>query len=116
MCIRQKWYSIKPEEVIPYYVNKTMLNKDEIIMGKSLMKFDIDYARSVISVLKAKPPRLNSKSVAGSGTYSILKECYKKVEVFSIFERVYTEHFTIIDDTITVKTKVLTRKLHDVNL
>jgi hypothetical protein len=36
--------------------------------------------------------------------YEALKECYKEVEVFSIFERVYTEHFTIIDDTITVKT------------
>jgi len=36
--------------------------------------------------------------------YEALKESYGDFEVFSIFERVYTEHFTIIDDKITVKT------------
>ena len=36
--------------------------------------------------------------------YEALKESYKDFEVFSVFERVYTEHFTIIDDKITVKT------------
>jgi len=35
--------------------------------------------------------------------YEALKEGYKDFEVFSVFERVYTEHFTIIDDRITVK-------------
>jgi transcription elongation factor Elf1 len=35
--------------------------------------------------------------------YEALKESYKDFEVFSVFERVYTEHFTIIDDRITVK-------------
>jgi len=35
--------------------------------------------------------------------YEALKESYKDVEVFSIFERVYTEHFTIVDEKITVK-------------
>ena len=36
--------------------------------------------------------------------YETLKESYRDVEVFRIFERVYTEHFTVIDDTVTVKT------------
>ena len=36
--------------------------------------------------------------------YEALKESYGDFEVFSVFERVYTEHFTIIDDKITVKT------------
>jgi len=36
--------------------------------------------------------------------YETLKESYGDVEVFRIFERVYTEHFTVIDDTVTVKT------------
>ncbi len=36
--------------------------------------------------------------------YEALKESYKDFEVFSVFERVYTEHFTIVDDKITVKT------------
>jgi len=36
--------------------------------------------------------------------YEALKESYSDFEVFSVFERVYTEHFTIIDDKITVKT------------
>jgi len=36
--------------------------------------------------------------------YETLKESYKDVEVFRIFERVYTEHFTVIDDTVTIKT------------
>ena len=36
--------------------------------------------------------------------YEALKESYRDFEVFSVFERVYTEHFTIIDDKITVKT------------
>jgi len=36
--------------------------------------------------------------------YETLKESYKDVEVFRVFERVYTEHFTVIDDTVTVKT------------
>ena len=36
--------------------------------------------------------------------YEALKERYKDSEVFGIFERVYTEHFTLIDDKITVKT------------
>ena len=36
--------------------------------------------------------------------YEALKERYKDFEVFSVFERVYTEHFTIIDEKITVKT------------
>jgi hypothetical protein len=35
--------------------------------------------------------------------YEALKESYGDFEVFSVFERVYTEHFTIIDDKITVK-------------
>lgn len=35
--------------------------------------------------------------------YEALKERYKEVEVFSIFERVYTEHFTVVDEKITVK-------------
>ena len=36
--------------------------------------------------------------------YEALKESYEDFEVFSVFERVYTEHFTIIDDKVTVKT------------
>jgi hypothetical protein len=36
--------------------------------------------------------------------YEALKESYKDIEVFGVFERVYTEHFTIIDNKITVKT------------
>jgi hypothetical protein len=36
--------------------------------------------------------------------YEALKESYKDFEVFGVFERVYTEHFTIIDNKITVKT------------
>jgi transcription elongation factor Elf1 len=35
--------------------------------------------------------------------YEALKESYKDIEVFSVFERVYTEHFTIVDNKITVK-------------
>ena len=35
--------------------------------------------------------------------YEALKESYKDFEVFGVFERVYTDHFTIIDDKITVK-------------
>lgn len=35
--------------------------------------------------------------------YHALKDSYKDFEVFSIFERVYTEHFTIVDEKITVK-------------
>ena len=35
--------------------------------------------------------------------YQALKDRYKDVEVFGIFERVYTEHFTIVDEKITVK-------------
>jgi transcription elongation factor Elf1 len=36
--------------------------------------------------------------------YEALKESYRDFEVFSVFERLYTEHFTIIDDKIKVKT------------
>ena len=35
--------------------------------------------------------------------YQALKDSYKDIEVFSVFERVYTEHFTIVDEKITVK-------------
>ena len=35
--------------------------------------------------------------------YQALKDSYKDLEVFSVFERVYTEHFTIVDEKITVK-------------
>ena len=35
--------------------------------------------------------------------YQALKDRYKDVEVFGIFERVYTEHFTVVDEKITVK-------------
>ena len=35
--------------------------------------------------------------------YEALKDGYEDIEVFSIFERVYTEHFTIVDNKITVK-------------
>ena len=35
--------------------------------------------------------------------YQALKDSYQDIEVFSIFERVYTEHFTIVDEKITVK-------------
>jgi len=36
--------------------------------------------------------------------YEALKESYRDFEAFGVFERVYTEHFTIIDDKIAVKT------------
>lgn len=35
--------------------------------------------------------------------YQELKDKYKDIEVFGIFERVYTEHFTVDDEKITVK-------------
>jgi len=35
--------------------------------------------------------------------YHALKDKYKDIEVFSIFERVYTEHFTVVDERITIK-------------
>jgi len=35
--------------------------------------------------------------------YQGLKDRYKDVEVFGIFKRVYTEHFTVVDKKITVK-------------
>ncbi|MCP4340903.1 MAG: DDE transposase [Desulfobulbaceae bacterium] len=35
--------------------------------------------------------------------YEALKDSYKDFEVFSVFERVYTEHFTIVDNKITIK-------------
>jgi len=35
--------------------------------------------------------------------YEALKDRYKEVEVFRIFERVYTEHFTVVDETITLR-------------
>ena len=35
--------------------------------------------------------------------YHALKDSYKDLEVFSVFERVYTEHFTVVDEKITVK-------------
>ncbi len=35
--------------------------------------------------------------------YHALKDTYKDVEVFGIFERVYTEHFTVVDKKITIK-------------
>ena len=35
--------------------------------------------------------------------YEALRDSYKDIEVFSVFERVYTEHFTIVDNKITVK-------------
>ncbi len=35
--------------------------------------------------------------------YHGLKDRYKDVEVFGIFERVYTEHFTVVDEKITIK-------------
>ena len=35
--------------------------------------------------------------------YNALKDRYQDIEIFSIFERVYTEHFTVAEGTITVK-------------
>lgn len=35
--------------------------------------------------------------------YEALKDSYKDIEVFGIFERVYTEHFTVVDETITLR-------------
>ena len=35
--------------------------------------------------------------------YEALKDSYKDFEVFGIFERVYTEHFTIVDEKINIK-------------
>jgi len=35
--------------------------------------------------------------------YEALKDTYKDIEVFGIFERVYTEHFTVVDEKITIK-------------
>ena len=35
--------------------------------------------------------------------YEALKDSYKDFEVFSIFERVYREHFTVVDEKITIK-------------
>jgi len=35
--------------------------------------------------------------------YKTLKERYKNIEIFSVFERVYQEHFTIVKNKVTVK-------------
>jgi hypothetical protein len=35
--------------------------------------------------------------------YEALKDSYKDFEVFSIFERVYIEHFTVVDEKITIR-------------
>ena len=35
--------------------------------------------------------------------YHALKDKYKDFEVFSVFERVYTEHFTVVDEKITIR-------------
>jgi len=35
--------------------------------------------------------------------YEALKDSYKDVEVFGIFERVYTEHFTVVDEKISIR-------------
>ena len=35
--------------------------------------------------------------------YEALKDSYKDIEVFGIFERVYTEHFKVADETITIR-------------
>ena len=35
--------------------------------------------------------------------YEALKDDYKDFDVFSLFERVYTEHFTVVDDKIIIK-------------
>ena len=35
--------------------------------------------------------------------YQELKDRYKDVEIFTVFERVYTEHFTVVDKKITLK-------------
>jgi hypothetical protein len=35
--------------------------------------------------------------------HQALKERYKEIEIFSIFERVYQEHFTIVKNKVTVK-------------
>jgi hypothetical protein len=35
--------------------------------------------------------------------YEALKDSYKDIEVFRIFERVYNEHFTVVEDKVTVK-------------
>jgi len=35
--------------------------------------------------------------------YEALKESYKDFEVFSVFERVYTEHFTVVKDKVQVR-------------
>jgi len=35
--------------------------------------------------------------------YQGLKDSYKDVEIFNIFERVYTEHFTVVGEKITLK-------------
>lgn len=35
--------------------------------------------------------------------YQALKDRYEDVEIFGIFERVYTEHFTIVDEKITIR-------------
>ena len=35
--------------------------------------------------------------------YEALKESYQHFEVFSVFERVYTEHFTVVKDKVQVK-------------
>lgn len=35
--------------------------------------------------------------------YEALKDRYKEVEIFSVFERVYQEHFTIVKNKVTVK-------------
>ena len=35
--------------------------------------------------------------------YQALKDRYKEIEIFSVFERVYQEHFTIVKNKVTVK-------------
>jgi len=35
--------------------------------------------------------------------YEALKDRYKEIEIFSIFERVYQEHFTIVKNKVVVK-------------
>jgi len=51
----------------------------------------------------AIPHELEKLGLLYRRLYEALKDSYQDFEVFSIFERVYTEHFTVVQDKVQVK-------------
>jgi len=86
-------------------LHRILSDEDKLRFGDILKPYVKQSSGQYIYNLQrsAIPHELEKLGLLYRRLYEVLKDSYQAFEVFSIFERVYAEHFTVVQDKVQVK-------------